>query len=164
MNKSFLYILLLFSGVGFAQETISELLKKHNSKTIPYMSVQELAMPKTDAIILDARELFEYKTSHLKHAIHVGYNTFNIDSVTQKLLDKNSKTVVYCSIGIRSENIAKKLKKAGYKNVYNLYGGIFEWKNNNFKVYDSEEQETENVHTFNQHWSKWLKKGYKIYD
>jgi len=33
---------------------------------------------------------------------------------------------VYCSLGIRSEVIAKKLKKAGYTNVFNLYGGIFE--------------------------------------
>jgi rhodanese-related sulfurtransferase len=26
----------------------------------------------------------------------------------------------------RSENIAEKLLKSGYKNIYNLYGGIFE--------------------------------------
>ena len=72
--------------------------------------------------------------------------------------------MVYCSLGIRSEDVAEKLKKAGYTNVLNLYGGIFEWKNNDFTIYDSEEKETENVHTFDEAWSKWLTKGIKIYD
>ena len=52
----------------------------------------------------------------------------------------------------------------GYKNVYNLYGGIFEWKNNNWKVFDNKGFETDNVHTFNKNWSKYLKKGTKIYE
>ena len=53
--------------------------------------------------------------------------------------------------------------KAGYTNVYNLYGGIFEWKNKNFIVIDSEEKETNKVHTYNRDWSKWLKKGEKVF-
>ena len=80
------------------------------------MTVQELAMPKTNAFILDAREKEEYNTSHLKNAIFVGYSTFELDSVLSKIQNKNSEIVVYCSIGIRSETIASKLKKAGYSN------------------------------------------------
>ena len=129
------------------------------------MSVQELAMPKTKAIILDAREPKEYKTSHIKNAVLVGYDYFNLDSISEKLpKNKDEKIVVYCSLGIRSETIGEKLKKAGYTNVYNLYGGIFEWKNKNFSVYNSEENETENVHTFNEAWSQWLLKGNKVYE
>jgi hypothetical protein len=44
-----------------------------------------------------------------------------------------------------------------------LYGGIFEWKNNNFKVLDTLGNETEKVHTFSKSWSKWLTKGEKVY-
>jgi 3-mercaptopyruvate sulfurtransferase SseA len=72
--------------------------------------------------------------------------------------------VVYCSLGVRSEDIAEQLKKEGYTNVYNLFGGIFEWKNSNHKVYDNKEEPTENVHAFSKKWSKWLLKGNKIYD
>ena len=54
------------------QQSLSELLKKHNKNNIPYISVQELAMPKTDAIILDARELEEYNVSYIKNAVFVG--------------------------------------------------------------------------------------------
>ena len=129
------------------------------------MSVETLALPKTNAILLDAREQKEFDTSHIKNAICVGYNQFNIKETVVKLpKDKNTKIVVYCSLGIRSEVVADKLIKAGYTNVYNLYGGIFEWKNANFQVVDTLGNSTEKVHTFNKDWSKWLKKGKKVYD
>ncbi|MFB9057434.1 rhodanese-like domain-containing protein [Mariniflexile ostreae] len=147
-----------------AQETLESLLKKHNTKSIPYMTVQELAMPKTNAIILDTRELDEYKVSHLKNAIHVGYSHFKIDSVLYNIQNKATPIVTYCSLGIRSETIAIHLKKAGYTHIKNLYGGIFEWKNNNLSVYNIQEKETDSIHTFSKVWSKWLKKGIKVYD
>lgn len=164
MKNKILYILLLFSGILFAQESLSELLKKHNNESVPYISVQELAMPKTDAFLLDARELREYEVSHLKDAIHVGYDEFNLTNTTKKLNNKDQMIVVYCSLGIRSEDIAEQLKKEGYTNVYNLFGGIFEWKNKDFKVYDNKNKLTENVHAFSKEWSQWLIKGNKIYD
>lgn len=156
-------LILLISSLIFSQETISDLLKKYNSNSIPYMSVQELAMPKTEAVVLDARALKEYETSHIKDAFFVGYDEFKIESVLAKLKNKEQKIVVYCSIGIRSEDIAEKIKKAGYSHVFNLYGGIFEWKNNNFLIYNSASDETENVHVFSKEWSQWLKKGNKIF-
>ena len=164
MKNKILYILLLFSGILFPQESLSKLLKKHNNESVPYISVQELAMPKTNAILLDARELREYEVSHLKNALHIGYNEFNLTNTTKKLNNKDQMIVVYCSLGIRSEDIAEQLKKEGYTNVYNLFGGIFEWKNKDFKVYDNKNKLTENVHAFSKEWSQWLIKGNKIYD
>lgn len=164
MKNPLFFIIVLFSALGFSQETLSDLLKAHNKHNIPYISVEELATPKTKAIILDARELKEYETSHLKNAIFIGYDTFNADSLQLKLPNKKQQIVVYCSLGIRSETIAAKLQKAGYENVYNLYGGIFEWKNKGFKVVNPEGKKTEDIHTFNKEWSKWLTKGNKIYE
>ena len=163
MRTLLLFVTVLCSFVGFSQESISELLDKYNHSHVPYITVQELAMPKTNALILDVREAYEYKTSHIKNAVFVGYDTFKIDSVQGMLLNKDEKIAVYCSVGIRSEKIALQLKKAGYTNVYNLYGGIFEWKNNGFKVFDAEEKETENVHVSSKYWAKWLIKGNKVY-
>lgn len=168
MKKSIIYIFVLFSICTFSQESthdkLPELLNKYNNRSVPYISVQELAMPKTDAIILDAREINEYNVSHLKDAIYVGYDFFEIGSVQQKLPNKDAQIVVYCSIGIRSEIIASKLKKSGYANVLNLYGGIFEWKNKGFKVYDLNDKETEKVHVNNIFWGLWLTKGEKVYE
>lgn len=156
-------ILSLIGSLGFSQNNLSNLLKHHNFHNIPYISVQELAMPKTKAIILDAREIKEFNVSHLKNALFVGYSNFKIDAIQNQVPNKNKTIVVYCSLGIRSEIIANKLKKVGYTNVFNLYGGIFEWKNSNFKVYNSEGKETNLVHTFSKGWSKWLKKGVKAF-
>jgi rhodanese-related sulfurtransferase len=165
MKLFFSYILVFtVSFSAYAQDSLSELLNQYNDRSVPYISVQELAMPKTEAVILDTRERNEYNTSHLKNAIYLGYNHFQIDSIQEKLPKKDAKIVVYCSLGIRSETIAKKLKKAGYNNIFNLYGGIFEWKNKGFKVFDSKGKETENVHAFSKEWSKWLVKGIKIYN
>jgi len=164
MKNKILYIFLFVSSIGFAQKSISKLLKKYNTGSIPYMSVEELVMPNTDAIILDSRELKEYEVSHIKDAIQVGYDHFNIEIIEKQVKDKSKTIVVYCSVGIRSEDIGEKLEKAGYTNVYNLFGGIFEWKNKDQIVYNTEEKPTENIHTFSKEWSKWLLKGIKIYD
>ncbi|MFT5846083.1 MAG: rhodanese-related sulfurtransferase [Psychroserpens sp.] len=163
MRTFLFYISVLFSFFGFSQDSLNELLKQYNKNTVPYISVQELAMPKTEVVILDTREEPEYEISHLKDALFVGYNHFNLEQTMQRLQEKNQAIVVYCSLGIRSETIANRLKKAGYSNIKNLYGGIFEWKNNDFEVYDSEDKKTDSIHAFSKAWSKWLTKGTKVY-
>ncbi|EDP71328.1 hypothetical protein FBALC1_02552 [Flavobacteriales bacterium ALC-1] len=163
MKRTFFYIFIFISSFVFSQNSLSELLEKYNTESVPYITVQELAMPKTEAILLDAREFNEFGVSHLKNGIHVGYDNFEISTVTKIVTDKSTKIVVYCSLGVRSEDIAEQLTKEGYTNVFNLYGGIFEWKNNDFKVYNSE-GETENVHAFSKEWSQWLLKGVKVYE
>ncbi|MFL1012547.1 rhodanese-like domain-containing protein [Flavisericum labens] len=164
MKQFFTYIILLSSALCFSQKTLEKLLNKHNSDSIPYIAVNVLDTIQNQVVLLDAREVYEYKTSHLKNAIHIGYDFFNLEEFKEKVPEKNSKVVVYCSLGIRSEDIAFKLKKAGYNNVQNLYGGIFEWKNNNLPVYNSNEKQTDSVHVFSKAWGKWLKKGIKVYE
>ncbi len=164
MKQLLLLLLLVFSGQIFAQKNLDDLLKQYNDNGVPYISVEELAMPKTKAVLLDSREPREYEVSHLKNAICVGYDTFNLEEVTKQLPNKDEKIVVYCSLGIRSETVGEKLKEAGYTNVSNLYGGIFEWKNKEFTIVDFEEKETEKVHAFSKEWSKWLKKGEMVID
>src|SRR5690606_37291151 len=126
MKQQNSFILILFSviQISFSQESLAELLKKHNSKSVPYISAEELAMPNTQALILDAREFQEYQVSHIKDAVFVGYNTFNLEQTALLINNKQQPIVVYCSLGIRSETISNHLLKAGYTNVYNLYGGI----------------------------------------
>ena len=163
--KQLLFLFVLISSASFGQKKLDKLLSQWNLKGVPYISVETLALPKTNAVLLDAREKKEFDTSHIKNALFVGYDKFNLKETLKTLPeDKNTKIVVYCSLGIRSEVVADKLIKAGYTNVYNLYGGIFEWKNADFKVVDTLGRPTEKVHTFNKNWSKWLKKGKKIYE
>jgi rhodanese-related sulfurtransferase len=164
MKNLLIYILLLSSLLGYSQKNLSKLLKQKNTGSIPYITVDSLANNKEKFILLDSREKQEFETSHLKNAIFVGYDFFNIDSIEKQLPNRNAEIVVYCSLGIRSEDIAEKLKKAGYQNVKNLYGGIFEWKNKDLPIYNASEAETDSVHTYSKSWSKWLHNGKKVYD
>ncbi|WP_446050306.1 rhodanese-like domain-containing protein [Zobellia laminariae] len=156
-------IFFLIASTSFSQSKIDKTLRKLNKESVDYIHVE--ALEKTESLILlDAREKKEYDVSHLENAIWVGYDTFQLDSVLQKVQNKNSEIVVYCSIGVRSENIGEELEEAGYTNVKNLYGGIFEWKNEGLPVYDSIGNTTEKVHAFNKHWGKLLTSGEKVYD
>jgi rhodanese-related sulfurtransferase len=148
-----------------AQKTLDELLQQYNTRSVPYISVEGLRMLQLndDVVILDTREFYEYETSHIASAQYVGFNTFSTEALSGIIKDKNTPIIVYCSIGIRSEEIGEKLQKAGYTNVQNLYGGIFEWKNKEYPVLNLSEKETDSVHTFNKVWSKWLRKGIKKY-
>lgn len=157
---TFLYF--AFCPTVFAQSKMDKTLKKFNKESVPYIEVDALN-GMNHLVLLDAREKEEYEVSHLQNAIWVGAKTFEIDSVLPKIEDKNAEIIVYCSIGVRSENIGEKLMKAGYTNVKNLFGGIFEWKNEGHPVFDPEGNETEKVHAFNKHWGRLLKEGEKVY-
>lgn len=153
----------IFAFSVTAQKKISRTLKQLNKESVPYISVDGLSQ-NSDVILLDTRKKEEYDVSHLENAIWVGYKEFEIDSVLSRIPENNSEIVVYCSIGVRSEDIGEKLMKAGYSNVSNLYGGIFEWKNEGKIVYDTLGNETERVHAFNKHWGKLLTEGEKVYN
>lgn len=147
----------------FAQEkTIDEVLKKFNNNSIPYIYPKDATI-NDSTLYLDAREANEYQVSKIPGAVYVGFNEFNMAAVTSLNIPKDKRIIVYCSLGVRSEKIAQKLKKNGYKNVFNLWGGIFEWKNEEKTVVDSNNKPTENVHAYSKKWGKYLKKGNKVY-
>jgi rhodanese-related sulfurtransferase len=161
----FLFKLFIFltTSFCFSQNTIPLVLEKLNKQTVPYITVKELKT-RTRVILLDAREIKEFKVSHIKNATNVGFDKFDSAKLEKKFKDKNATIIVYCSIGVRSEKIGEKLQKLGYKNVYNLYGGIFEYKNTGGKVVNNQNKITDSVHTFNKIWSVYLTKGIKVYE
>ena len=151
--------LLLFSCTGI---TIDGVLQKYNEETVPYISVEELTVDE-NSVILDTREKEEFDVSRIPGAIWVGYEEFDVDQVSSQLTSANTPIVVYCSVGVRSEDIGEKLLKAGYSNVRNLYGGIFQWKNSGHIVVDSTASTTENVHAYSKYWGRLLTEANKVY-
>ncbi len=154
------------SGV-FSQTTIESVLNKYNDKSVPYIFAESLKKRAREALILDSREKKEFEVSHLRNAQYIGFKEFD-SLVLEKLssdlsADKNRLIVIYCSIGVRSEIIGKKLIKHGFTNVYNLYGGLFEWVNKGGRVFHNGIQ-TQKVHAYSKKWSRYLAKGIKIYE
>lgn len=135
-------------------------LKTLLSHTVNEVTVSEAV--KSNALFIDARERNEYDVSHIKNALFVGYENFSYDSLTA--INKNQRIIVYCSVGYRSENISEKLVDAGFTNVSNLVGGIFEWVNEGNAVVDSKGDTTLDVHAYSKSWGVWLTKGNKVYN
>jgi len=104
-------------------------------------------------VILDVREKGEFEVSRLKNAIWIGYDDFDISRIDS--IDKEREIIVYCSVGYRSSKIGEELIESGFKNVKDLYGGIFKWANENRPIYNDSSQTTE-VHAYNRKWGQFL--------
>ena len=104
-------------------------------------------------VLLDVRGANEYAVSHLQGAKRAA----TLDEAKAALADfpKDGEIVVYCSIGYRSAELAAELRGAGYSNVKNLEGSIFEWANTGHTVY-REGQPTQLVHPYDAEWGKLL--------
>lgn len=133
-------------------------LLAHN---VPEIGIADIPTD-SNIIYLDAREKKEFDVSHIKNAVWVGYDDFNIARLDS--ISKESKIVVYCSVGYRSEKITAQLETNGFKATSNLYGGIFEWVNQGLPVYDNSGNQTEKVHAYSKKWGIWLNKGEKVYE
>ena len=75
------------------------------------------------AILIDVRRNQEYREGHLQGAINIP--DFEISSrVQREIPKKNQLIILYCQYGGRSKNASSLMKKMGYTNVFNLYGGL----------------------------------------
>lgn len=153
-------LVFLFVTALSQAQTIAGALEKYNRNTVPYITVQDLESSYEAYTILDTRKIAEYEISHLPGAIWVGEV---LDVKNLKDIDKSKPIVVYCTIGVRSENYGEQLLKNGFSDVKNLHGSIFSWKDAGFKLVDLNNKETDKVHTYSKEWSKYLKTGKKVY-
>ena len=163
--KTLCYIALFFGATtSVAQQTIEEVLLKYNKQSIPYIYSEMLVdiQNNPSIVLLDTREKKEFEVSHIKGALYAGYKNFNLQKVSKNIKSKDTQIIVYCSLGVRSEDIAEILQKAGYTNIKNLYGGIFNWKNNNLPLVNKQQKQTDSVHVYSKQWEKWLTKGVKV--
>ncbi|SDA62304.1 Rhodanese-related sulfurtransferase [Algoriphagus alkaliphilus] len=143
------------------------------SQSLPYRTLlstlydRDFPVVKSDQVtdiseyqILDAREKEEFEVSHLPKALWIGYDTFSLKNIAG--LDKNQPVLVYCTVGARSQDIGKKLQKAGFTKVFNLYGGIIQWANEGRSL-EAAGKPTQKVHTYTRTWGIWLTRGEKVY-
>jgi thioredoxin len=77
--------------------------------------------------LLDVRTPEEYAVEHLENASNVNWNGDDFVAKAEKL-DKSKPVFVYCKVGGRSNQAAIKLLELGFKEIYNLDGGIMKWQ------------------------------------
>ena len=85
---------------------------------------------KKETVLIDTRKNFEFKVGTFKGSINPELNNFRDFPRYFKTLKKNQIIGMFCTGGIRCEKASAYLKKKGFKNVYQLKGGIINYLDN----------------------------------
>ena len=80
-----------------------------------------------DTHIIDTRKPFEYKVGTFKKSVNPNVNNFRDFPKYLNKLKKNKPVAMFCTGGIRCEKTSVYLKKKGFKNIYQLNGGILNY-------------------------------------
>jgi rhodanese-related sulfurtransferase len=104
--------------------------------------------------IVDARSEDEFAVSHLPGARRIGLEL--TDAAVLAALDPERPVVIYCAAGYRGATLARRLKNAGRRDVWNLEGGIFAWANAGLSL-ERNGRPAQRVHPFARIFSRLLK-------
>ena len=109
--------------------------------------------PNTQPLLLDVRTAAEFAVSHLPGARHVDTEQV-LDFAERELaqLDRAHPIIVYCSVCVRSAAAARDLQLAGFTQVKNVRGSIFQWANEGRAL-----EGGHLVHPYNAQWGQLLR-------
>ena len=102
--------------------------KGQESSTIKILDVETF---KNDVIgkdvqLIDVRTPAEYDAGHIDDAKNIDFFAANFQDEFNKL-NKEEPVYIYCKSGNRSGQSAAKLKEMGFKEIYDLKGGILNY-------------------------------------
>lgn len=81
---------------------------------------------KNNALLVDVSSIQDYEKGHIPGARHVAMSQFDPEN-KDLAKAKNLPVAIYCRTGQTSSTAAKRLKKAGFADVYTLDGGLRTW-------------------------------------
>lgn len=93
---------------------------------------KEMLETENDALLLDVRNIYEWKVGRFKNAEAPPCETFRdfekyAEDLKKTYDPEKKKVMMYCTGGIRCEVYSALLKDLGFKNVYQLQGGIIKY-------------------------------------
>ena len=97
------------------------------------LSATEFKDQSLNKVIIDVRTPKEFSLGHIEGAININY----FDKYFAEKFEKYQQTdslYLYCKSGKRTSAASAKLLKLGYKNVFDLEGGIKNWSKNNLQI------------------------------
>ncbi len=84
-----------------------------------------ITLPTTQ--VIDVRTPQEYAAGHIPNAILANWNSTTDFAAAIQVLDKAKPIYLYCQLGGRSAKALAWLTSKGYKQVYELQGGLTAW-------------------------------------
>jgi rhodanese-related sulfurtransferase len=154
--KPVLIIIFLLSACSLS-------LRSQVADSIKYLSLephdfQKAFLQEKKPLLIDVREFFEFRKSRIKGAINIPSTGGYI--VSADTINKNKALFFYCYSGGRSRKAALFFYDKGFRNLYNLKGGITLWKKEKLPVVRKKLRPTSPVAALQS--SQYIFPGYQI--
>lgn len=120
LSTGFLVLVILLNGCSNEQT-------QNNNTSLSATVFADKISQLPAATILDVRTPDEYSKGHLTNALNYDWNGNDFEKQIASL-DKTKPVFVYCLSGGRSASAAQKMRLDGFKEVYELKGGIMKWR------------------------------------
>ena len=86
-----------------------------------------------DVQLVDVRTPKEFSDGYIENAINIDFLSPDFDKGIQRL-DKEKPVIVYCRSGKRSGKSVSEFKEAGFNTIYELEGGLLNWRSEGYKT------------------------------
>jgi len=120
--KKIFYFISLFVVISFNANLYAE-----NPVNLDAASFASKMKQLPNSQIIDVRTSGEFTQGHIKYAKNMDISSNNFQQNAIKL-DKNKPLFVYCLSGSRSAYATNVLSSMGFKEIYNLAGGMMRWR------------------------------------
>ena len=142
-KKSILQLLLASLGMGLLLASICLHFQGRIARAESQVQIIEDIAPKEayalilenkdnqSVVILDVRTPEEFAGGHLENAVNLDFHSETFKDTLNKL-DHSKTYLVYCQVGVRSGRALRLMKKLGFREAYNLAGGIIDWEEAGF--------------------------------
>jgi rhodanese-related sulfurtransferase len=104
-----------------------DMIRSHGDKSQLSPVEATMLINREDAVVIDLRDQGEFTQGHIPNARHIPLT--ELERRTAELEKLKARPLIFCcASGMRSNSAISKLKKAGFDNLFNLRGGMFEWQ------------------------------------
>ncbi|MDW5290484.1 rhodanese-like domain-containing protein [Formosa sp. PL04] len=125
INILYCFIILLCSACNDYKTGVIEVVSPEEMQSL--ISIE-------DVQLVDLRSQEDrLKQGYIANSQHVDFNSDTFEEDIQNL-DKTKPVALYCNSGKRSAECAQKLKDAGFVKIFDLKGGLSEWKHQGNEV------------------------------
>lgn len=121
MKQYIIIIIALFSSIYSMTAQQNDVIQLLDAKTF------KDSITTKNVQLIDVRTPDEYNSGHIEDAKNIDFYSANFTAEFNKL-DKEKPVYIYCKSGNRSHQSANKLVEMGFKHIYDLRGGILNYK------------------------------------
>jgi len=126
MKKNIILVFLILISISFKQKTYDDI------QIVTPEEMKELMLLE-DVQLIDIRTPKEYKEGYIEGFQNIDFMSKTFDEDIEKL-DKTKPVLLYCRTGRRTANCSEKLVEKGFVKIYDLKGGVTQWKFSGFDL------------------------------